>query len=177
MKYFILIALLIPYSVFAQIDMSVNKNSGGAEVLKIVNSNNITFSSTTEQDMMYVKKNDGTTDVYKLSDVNAIIFDGVIDGVSNITSQLFNVDIYPNPFQESTNISYTLDKYSYVEINIYNFKGKIIKSFLNGFQEPGNHLTTWEGTNSEGIKVSTGIYYYQLKIDNTVITKQAILIK
>jgi hypothetical protein len=177
MKLLFFLILLIPYIASAQIDkMSVTKKAGGADEIPLYSNQQITFESATDNDEMYVKKKDGTTDVYKLSDLNAIIFDGVASVEEDLTG-LFKVESYPNPFQESTNIAYSLEKQAKVELNIFDINGNLINSLINQIQETGNYTIKWESTNSLGIKVSAGIYYYQLKVDNTSITKQTIFIK
>jgi hypothetical protein len=177
MKFLFFLFLLMPIVTSAQIDkMSVNKKAGGLEDIQLYNNQQITFQDAIDSDVMYVKKNDGTTDIYKLSDVNAIIFDGVGTDVNEIV-HLFKLDNYPNPFQESTNITYYLEKQAKVELNIFDINGNLINSLVNQNQEMGEYSIKWNCTNDEGIKISSGLYYYQIKVDNTVITKQAIIIK
>jgi hypothetical protein len=177
MKFIISILILLPCIAFAQVDtISINKNSGSSDNIQLFNSQQITFESPSYKDVMYIKKYDGTTDMYKLSNVNAIVFDGVVS-VEDEISQFFKLENYPNPFQESMNIVYSLEKQSTVEISIYGIKGNMIKAFVYVLQESGNHISTWDGTNSEGTKVSSGLYYYTLKANNFVVTKQAIFIK
>lgn len=176
MNILIVFGLLIPFTLFAQLDMSVNKKAGGSDDLKIVNSNQITFQSATANDVMYVKKKDGTTDVYKLSDINSIIFDG-ITGVEDYIAVLFNLENYPNPFYQNTTITFTLEKCSKVELTIFDINGNLIKSLLNDFFETGKHIADWDGTNSDGTIAVAGNYYYQLKVDNEIITKNMIFIK
>lgn len=177
MKLLFFIILLVPYIASAQIDkMNVSKKAGGVDEIPLYSNQQITFESATDNDLMYVKKKDGTTDVYKLSDVNAIVFDGVV-GVEEDLAGLFKFESYPNPFQESTNIAYALEKQAKVELNIFDINGNLINSLVNQIQEMGHYTIKWESTNSLGTEVSAGIYYYQLKVDNTAITKQTIFIK
>ncbi|MBM2813753.1 MAG: Por secretion system C-terminal sorting protein [Ignavibacteria bacterium] len=176
MNYLIFFGLFIPFSIFAQMDkMSINKKNGGGDEIQLFNNQQITFQSATDNDVMYIKKNDGTTDIYKLSDVNTIIFDG-ISAIDDDISKLFKLENYPNPFQESTNISYSLEKASNVEISIYDFTGNLIKTIVSELQESGYHISIWDGTNSELIKVGSGFYFCQIKIDNTEMIKQIFLI-
>ena len=178
MKFLIIYGLLIPLTIFSQTDkMSVKKKANGSDEIQLYNSQEITFPTFTAEDVMYIKKYDGTPDVFKLSDINKIVFDGIISDIENEISQLFKLGNYPNPFQGSTNIAYCLEKKAKVELKIFDMNGGLINVIVNDIQEPGDYSVIWNGTNPEGTKVSSAIYYYQLKVDNAVITRQTILVK
>jgi hypothetical protein len=176
MKYLILLGLLIPLSVFPQTDISINKKAGEREELKIVNSNKITFTPTNGNDEMYIRKNDGTTDVFRLSEVNYILFNG-ISAVDNINLNLLKVNNYPNPSELKTTFEFTLDKRSNIELSIFDVDGSLMKLLIKGTYDIGDYNIDWDLTGSNGKKVSTGNYFYQLKVDNIIITKQLIIIK
>lgn len=72
---------------------------------------------------------------------------------------------YPNPFNPVTSISFSLAKDSFVEIEIYNLKGQLVKSLVNERLISGNHNVVWDGENSQGQIVSSGIYFSKLKTD------------
>ncbi len=79
---------------------------------------------------------------------------------------------YPNPFNPETTIEYTIDKTSYIRLEIYSVNGKLIKTLVNKKQNPGNYLVTFSGTG-----LSSGIYYYILKSDNSKVAKKMVLLK
>ena len=70
---------------------------------------------------------------------------------------------YPNPFNPSTTISYFLPSESNVKIEIYDVTGRTIKTFTVNPQPKGGHKVVWDGTNANGVKVSTGIYIYRFE--------------
>ena len=84
---------------------------------------------------------------------------------------------YPNPFNSSTTIRYSIDKSSNVEITIYNILGEKVKSFLKNNTLPGSHSVIWDGRNDLGETVNSGVYFYQLRSDNQLITQRMIFIK
>jgi len=92
-----------------------------------------------------------------------------------------SVSAYPNPFRNSTVISFhrTTESTEDTEIKIYNIKGQLIKtitSFSNS--SLGTHETVWDGKNQDGSKVSSGLYYYRVKIGDEIIgTNRCLLIK
>ncbi|MCG9127705.1 sulfatase-like hydrolase/transferase [Candidatus Poribacteria bacterium] len=78
---------------------------------------------------------------------------------------------YPNPFNPETWIPYDLAQDAYVRIQIFDQKGKTIRELNIGFQDAGAYRTNhkaayWDGRNSLGELVSSGMYYYSLNTGN-----------
>jgi hypothetical protein len=84
---------------------------------------------------------------------------------------------YPNPFNPSTQIRFSLAKHSQVEINIYDVRGILISKICKGEFEAGVHTVEWDGTNSLGYKVASGVYFYQLKTDEFNVVKKMEMIR
>jgi len=84
---------------------------------------------------------------------------------------------FPNPFNPTTEIQYGVNEEGIVNLNIFNSNGKMIKSLINQSQRPGNYSIIWDGIDNNGILVSSGQYYYQIKQNNHYSTKKALLIK
>lgn len=84
---------------------------------------------------------------------------------------------YPNPFNPTTNIRFTLPETKKVKIDIYSITGQKIKTLVNNTMKAGYHKITWDATDENGIKVSSGVYIYQLKCGNEVFTKKMIFAK
>ncbi len=74
---------------------------------------------------------------------------------------------FPNPFNNSTKIIFTLASKSNIEITIYDLHGKIVNRLINDTLEQGNHSLIWDGTTNSGKQVSSGIYFYQLKVKDS----------
>ena len=113
-----------------------------------------------------------TTNYGTPGDINSTYLD-VYEEIS-FQPSIFSLDQnYPNPFNSSTTINYQLDKKSDVEINIYNFLGKYIKTLEKGYFHNGNYTIKWNA-----IGLPSGIYFYVLYSENKIIdVKKAILIK
>jgi hypothetical protein len=81
----------------------------------------------------------------------------------NLTSYEFSLSQnYPNPFNPVTSIKYSLKTDSWVTIIIYNLLGQEVKILIDGFIPSGNSSVIWDGTNSYGKNVSSGLYFYKL---------------
>ena len=70
---------------------------------------------------------------------------------------------YPNPFNPSTTIKYALPFNSNVELTIYDMNGKEVRKFVINTQSKGYGNVVWDGTNNNGIQVSSGVYVYKFK--------------
>ena len=87
---------------------------------------------------------------------------------------------YPNPFNPSTVIRYSIP-YSLsnnrVKLTIYDIKGSVVKVLVNDILPAGNYLTRWDGDNEKGNKVSSGVYIYNLRVSNESISGKMTLLK
>lgn len=84
---------------------------------------------------------------------------------------------YPNPFNPETTIKYYLPKASPISLIIYNILGQEIKTLVNEIKPAGYYEIIWNGTNNNGINVSSDIYLYRLLAGEYVRTKKMILIR
>jgi hypothetical protein len=95
---------------------------------------------------------------------------------------------YPNPFNPSTTIEFSIEQHEQnkqIEIGIYNLKGQKVKTlnYRNSFSANtrdscSTYTVTWNGTDSSDKPVSSGIYFYKLKVGNkTKAVRKCLLLK
>ena len=84
---------------------------------------------------------------------------------------------YPNPFNPSTTIKYTINKASQVDIDIYNVKGQLVKSLYSGHKNSGDHTIVWDGFDLKGKASSAGVYFYKIQTENETIMKSMVMVK
>lgn len=102
----------------------------------------------------------------------AMLITGIDNKKDNNAALLNNSLIaanYPNPFNNSTIINFTVPHElanSSVAVIIYNIQGKEIKRLVNENLPGGNYLVEWEGKNSRNGNVSSGVYFYEVRIGN-----------
>ena len=89
---------------------------------------------------------------------------------------------YPNPFNPETWIPYDLAKASDVRITIYNLKGESVKRLKVGFQAAGTYRTQsraayWDGCNSIGEPVASGVYFYTLQAGHVRVSRKMVIKK
>lgn len=95
-----------------------------------------------------------------------------------INNNSFNLSNYPNPFNPSTTIEFSIQNESNIQITIFNIKGQKIKTLFNNNCSNGNHTIIWNGVDESNNPVSSGIYYYKLKVNGkTEVVKKCMLLK
>jgi dienelactone hydrolase len=89
-----------------------------------------------------------------------------------ITISENKISCYPNPFNvlddvrnTGSTICFELDKKAFVNLEVYNAKGQLIKIIENSMNEIGMHNWTWNGCDTAGKVVSSGIYLYRLRLN------------
>ncbi|MBI9031242.1 choice-of-anchor J domain-containing protein [bacterium] len=103
-----------------------------------------------------------------------------VDNVHNTVAPLLATlnGNFPNPFNPSTDISFSLPKLFLVDLSIYNIKGQKIKNLLNANLGKGEHTISWDGTNEHGEHSPSGIYFCRLSTNkNAIQTKKMVLLK
>jgi hypothetical protein len=84
---------------------------------------------------------------------------------------------YPNPFNAKTIISFALPQESRVTLDIYNILGQKVKTLVDGAMPAGYHNLEWDGSDHNGLGVSSGVYLYKLKADNFTRVNRMTLLK
>jgi len=105
------------------------------------------------------------------------IITGIYDSQPLIATGFKLDNNYPNPFNPSTQITFTIAKESHVSLDIYNILGEHIKNLTSKIYAPGNYRLTWDGTNNSGRQVAGGIYVYKLSSDYFTDAKKMMLLK
>ncbi len=84
---------------------------------------------------------------------------------------------FPNPFNPSTKISFSLPKASEVTIEVFNVLGKKVATLVSGSFEAGQSTVTWEARTDTGEPVASGMYFYRLKAGSFTQTRKMVLLK
>jgi len=95
--------------------------------------------------------------------------------INNIKNEL--VGNYPNPFNPETTISFNVARAGNVAIDVLNIKGQKITSIADKFYDVGSHTVVWNGTDSAGRDVSSGVYFYKMQTADFISTKKMLLLK
>lgn len=70
--------------------------------------------------------------------------------------------VSPNPLNPSTQLSFTLASSGRIRVAVYDTQGRLVRTLLNETRAAGDHVILWDGTDSRGGKVSSGVYFFRL---------------
>jgi hypothetical protein len=113
--------------------------------------------------------------------IGAVDRDGEFrSAVRSVTSPRRNVELFqnhPNPFNPSTTIGYYLPRAMHVTLTVYDVRGARVRTLVDRPLGVGHHSTEWDGTDTGGSRVGSGVYFYRLRAGNKVITKKLVVVK
>lgn len=96
------------------------------------------------------------------------VIPGLVNGLENN---------YPNPFNPSTTIAFSLAKPGKTSLAIYNLKGQLVTRLLNADLDRGTHSIQWDGRDSHNRSVASGMYLYRLESGSFRAVKKMLLMK
>jgi spore coat protein H len=89
----------------------------------------------------------------------------------------FGLEVFPNPFNPTTQIRYWLPEVSSVEISIVDMLGRSIWHQHSDGVQPGEHSTQWNGVTNDGLRVGTGVYFLRVAAASGTLIKKLLLLK
>ncbi|MEM7368692.1 MAG: RHS repeat-associated core domain-containing protein [Bacteroidota bacterium] len=84
---------------------------------------------------------------------------------------------FPNPFGTETIIPFTLIESGLVRLHIYDLNGRFVKMLVGEYLLPGDYQITWDGTNSSGQPMASGVYVYRILVNEQPAAKQMLLLR
>ena len=94
-----------------------------------------------------------------------------------LPSAFFLLQNYPNPFNPETSIQFALPVRTRVSLIVYNILGAEVTRLTEGTLTAGTYTVTWDGTDSSGRPVASGVYLYRLSAEGLSITRKMVLLK
>ncbi len=84
---------------------------------------------------------------------------------------------FPNPFNPSTSIEFSLGRGGRVKLSVYNVLGQLVAALVDEERAAGSHIVEWNGTDHNGNPQPSGIYFYRLTVGDQTSTRKMILMK
>ncbi|MCB0742264.1 MAG: T9SS type A sorting domain-containing protein [Ignavibacteriae bacterium] len=95
-----------------------------------------------------------------------------------VTDEFSLVGNYPNPFNPSTIIEFTLNNKASVDVKVFDVLGREVASIINNKNlTSGTHRVNWNGIDKSGNSVTSGVYFYQISSGKNFVTKKMMLLK
>ena len=89
----------------------------------------------------------------------------------------FAVNVYPNPFNPSTTISYELPESAPVSVVIYDVLGQQVRHLISQFNSAGRYSVQWDARDNQGRGVASGVYIAKVDAGTTTLSQKMLLLK
>ena len=90
---------------------------------------------------------------------------------------LFLAPNYPNPFNASTAIPFSLPASGVVQLAVYNLAGQKVAQLIHGHRPAGTYTIHWDGRDQSGRALASGVYLYRLQVGARVETRKLVLLR
>ncbi|MBN1291277.1 MAG: T9SS type A sorting domain-containing protein, partial [Candidatus Latescibacteria bacterium] len=84
---------------------------------------------------------------------------------------------YPNPFNPSTTIQFSLPESGLVDLSVYNIMGQKVRELVSDVLTPGIHSVVWNGNDDRSRPLSAGLYFTRLEMNGLNVYKRMMLLK
>lgn len=88
-----------------------------------------------------------------------------------------NMTVFPNPFNPHVEIHFTIPQAGEVDLEVYDLRGRQVRTLLGKFLEQGEHSVIWDGCDEKGSRVSSGVYFAKLAAGSMDFCRRLVLIK
>jgi hypothetical protein len=102
---------------------------------------------------------------------------GINDELAVLPTETRLMNNYPNPFNPSTKIAFTLKNAGAVRLDIYNMLGQKVRTLVDSRFDAGEHFAIWDGRDDSGSPSASGTYFVKMTTDNFTSTKKMVLLK
>lgn len=124
----------------------------------------VEFADTTGMSLYFPSFAGGTVEVRSPMDAEWDYF--------NLPNQLALRQNFPNPFNPSTTIAFTIPERAHVSLRVYNILGQEVETLMDETCNAGEYQVDWQASDK-----ASGIYFYRLTYQNKVMTKKMALLK
>ncbi len=84
---------------------------------------------------------------------------------------------YPNPFNPECRIRFGVPKPGLVRLKIFDVSGRLVRTLVDENLRTGTYIKVWNGTDSRGLPVASGVYFYKMEAGSFVRTRKMLLMK
>ncbi len=147
-------------------DMYYNDQSKGTHTSASYQANGIHVSSLKEATLTVDRI---WSEILNASD-NTTILNATVPTHLDVTN-------YPNPFNPTTTIAFSLPEEGVVRLSVYNIRGQLVKELINESIPRGFHKVVWDGRDNRNSSVSSGLYFVRVDVGNTSKVKKIMMLK
>jgi hypothetical protein len=108
----------------------------------------------------------------------SVVYSAANEGVTPEIPQVTGLkDIYPNPFNPTAIIPFSIAKTADVQLMVYNSRGQLLRHVNFASKAPGNYQFAWDGKDANGAECGSGVYYFVLQAGKDSFQRKAVLQK
>ncbi len=100
---------------------------------------------------------------------------GIADDPGELSFRL--MQNYPNPFNPTTMIQYELQNGTFISLQIFDLRGRLVRNLISEYQGAGLHSAQWAGDNKKGTPAAAGVYLYHLQAGDFAETRKMVLLE
>ena len=100
-----------------------------------------------------------------------------VSGAGDLPRPLALGQNYPNPFNPRTTIAFELDRAGPVKLQVYDARGRLVRTLADEQREAGAHSVSWDGRDDRGQGSAAGVYLYRLEAGGETLQRKMTLIK
>jgi hypothetical protein len=98
-------------------------------------------------------------------------------GVSDLPVAAVRLQSYPNPFNPKTKLVYNLPAQVHVRLKVYDVRGRLVRTLVDGVQVAGAQAVVWDGRNESGRALASGVYFARLHAGELTRSLKLLLVK
>lgn len=87
------------------------------------------------------------------------------------------IDVYPNPFNPRTTVSFDVDQSQNVRVEVFDLRGRLVAELTDKLFESGEHSVEWQGRDDAGRAVPSGEYFFRVEMGGQATIKKAMLVR
>ena len=89
----------------------------------------------------------------------------------------WSLEAYPNPFNSTVSIEYSVAEAGEVSVEIYNILGEYVGTISDGYRAQGIYSARWDGNNAEGQTCPSGVYFCKMECKNTSLLRKLLILR
>src|SRR5690606_35868026 len=98
--------------------------------------------------------------------LSLVVLSGVATEGSDLPTEVWLGDNYPNPFNPSHTIEYGLPHAAHVTLDVFDVSGRTSATLIDAPRAAGTHTISWQGYNAHGVPVPSGLYFYRIAVED-----------
>jgi hypothetical protein len=106
-----------------------------------------------------------------------MVYSGIKPSTANPSKSHISVSCYPNPFNGTVSVSYSLPSDGEYDLIVYDILGRKVRTLEQGFLPAGPRRVFWEGTDQRGLGVASGMYFVRLQGEGASASVKVFLLK